>query len=217
MPLTSVSTTMSMLVRLEDANVAVSNGPLGTVLGVQLAAVNHSPLAGLCFQVALPAKELLTVERTSVRIAAAERSKADHCLLMIFMVCMGFSWFGFCFGFPGSVVVPVHVLKRKARLKPATTAQFFWIASRPCCKNPSTVLECAASSSLYDDAPIHATRGHPTAWRLERRRRGSAGEIVSTGATRIAPTRTSLHEPGARRPHPANHRHSQRSLPAAGR
>jgi hypothetical protein len=30
------------------------------------------------------------------------------------------------FGFSGaSVVVPVHVLKRKGRLKPATTAQFF--------------------------------------------------------------------------------------------
>jgi len=38
---------------------------------------------------------------------------------------MGFSCFGFCFGFPASVVVPVHVLKRKGRLKPATTAQFF--------------------------------------------------------------------------------------------
>jgi len=34
--------------------------------------------------------------------------------------------FCFCFDFSGvSVVVPVHVLKRKARLKPATTAHFF--------------------------------------------------------------------------------------------
>jgi hypothetical protein len=32
----------------------------------------------------------------------------------------------FCFGFAGvSVVVPVHLLKRKTRLKPATTAHFF--------------------------------------------------------------------------------------------
>jgi hypothetical protein len=36
--------------------------------------------------------------------------------------------FGFCFGFGFSgvfIVVPVHALKRKGRLKPATTAQFF--------------------------------------------------------------------------------------------
>jgi len=36
--------------------------------------------------------------------------------------------------FPASVVLPVHVLKRKGRLKPATIAQFFWIASRPAVK-----------------------------------------------------------------------------------
>jgi hypothetical protein len=36
----------------------------------------------------------------------------------------------FRFGFSGVViVVPVHVRKRKERLKPATTAQFFLIAS----------------------------------------------------------------------------------------
>jgi len=33
--------------------------------------------------------------------------------------------FAFCFGFRRLLFVPVHVLKRKARLKPATTAQFF--------------------------------------------------------------------------------------------
>src|SRR4029453_5844234 len=126
--------------------------------------------------------------------------------------------FGFCFGFSGVfIVVPVHALKRKARLKPATSAQFFSIASNCAVKNPSIVLESAASSSLYDDALIHATRGHPTARRVERRRRASAGEVVPAGATRIAPARPSLHEPGARRPHPANYRHSKRSLPAAGR
>ena len=48
--------------------------------------------------------------------------------------------------------MPVHVVKRKGRLKPATTAQFFFDRLRPCCENLSTVLECAASSSLYDDA-----------------------------------------------------------------
>jgi hypothetical protein len=41
---------------------------------------------------------------------------------------MGFSFlrFGFCFGFSGVFIgVPVHVRKRKGRLKPATAAQFF--------------------------------------------------------------------------------------------
>jgi len=111
------------------------------------------------------------------------------------LVCMGFSFlrFGFYFGFFGVfIVVPVHVRKRKGRLKPATTAQFFLIASGRDVKIPLSVLDLAPSSSLHDDARIHATRGHPTARRLERRRRGSAGEVVSTGATGIAPTRPSL-------------------------
>jgi hypothetical protein len=38
----------------------------------------------------------------------------------------------------------------------------------PCRKIPRPLLEFAVSSSLYDDAPIRATRGHPTARRLER-------------------------------------------------
>jgi hypothetical protein len=34
--------------------------------------------------------------------------------------------FGFCFGFSGVLMfVPVHVRKRKGRLKPATTTHFF--------------------------------------------------------------------------------------------
>jgi len=40
------------------------------------------------------------------------------------LVCMGLSFlrFGFGFGFSGVfIVVPVHVRKRKGRLKPATT------------------------------------------------------------------------------------------------
>jgi len=37
------------------SNVATSDGPLGTVLGVQFAGENQSLLAGLLFQVALPA------------------------------------------------------------------------------------------------------------------------------------------------------------------
>src|ERR1700736_1745263 len=110
-----------------------------------------------------------------------------------------------------------YLLKRKSRLEPATTAWFSLIGSRRPVKNPSIVLEFAASSSLYDDALTRATRGHPTARRLERRRRGSAGEVDPAGATRIAPAGPPLHEQGARRPHPANHRDPQRSLPAAGR
>src|SRR6266508_1696878 len=126
---------------------------------------------------------------------------------------MGFSWFGLVsvLVFRPLLFVPVHVLKRKARLKPATSAQFFSIASNCAVKNPSIVLESATSSSLYDDALFHATRGHPTARRVERRRRRSARKAVPAGATRIAPARSPLYEPRARRPHPANHRHSQRS------
>jgi hypothetical protein len=62
---------------LEVANVAVSAEPLGTVAGVQLLAVFQSILAGVAFQVALPAKLLLAVANRSVRRAAAEGRKAD--------------------------------------------------------------------------------------------------------------------------------------------
>src|SRR6266536_6096303 len=129
---------------MERANVAVSAGPLGTIAGVQLAAVFQSSVAGLAFQVALPAKVLLAVERTSVRIAAAEGSKADHCLLMIFMDCIGFSCLLSIWFFRRLLFMPVHVVKRKGRLKPATAAQFFFDRLRQCCKNPSIVLEFAA-------------------------------------------------------------------------
>jgi hypothetical protein len=113
--------------------------------------------------------------------------------------------------------VPVHVCKRKGRLKPATTAEFLLIASGSDVKIPLSVLDLAPSTSLHGDARIHAKRGHPTARRVEQRRRRSVGEIVPASATRIAPARPSLHEPGARRPQSANHCDSQRSLPAAGR
>ena len=42
-------------------------------------------------------------------------------------------------------------VKRKGRLKPATTAHFF-DRLRARCENISIVVECAASSTLYDDA-----------------------------------------------------------------
>jgi hypothetical protein len=50
---------------------------------------------------------------------------------------MGFSFLRFGFGFSGVfIVVPVHVRKRKGRLKPATTAQFFLIAPGSAVKIP---------------------------------------------------------------------------------
>src|SRR5438876_8372399 len=76
MPLSSALNAMKGRVLLEDANVAVSAGPFGTVVGVQLVAVNQSPVAGLAFHVALPAKLLLIVESRSVRMRAAEGRKA---------------------------------------------------------------------------------------------------------------------------------------------
>jgi hypothetical protein len=75
MPFTSVKAEMETPVLLEEANVAVSVGPLGTVAGVQLPAVFQSPVVGLAFQVALPAKLLLAVESRSIRMAAAAGTK----------------------------------------------------------------------------------------------------------------------------------------------
>ena len=76
MPLTSVFDEMETPVILEDANVAVSAGPLGGPPAVQFAGVFQSPVAGLANHVALPAKLLLAVESRNVRIAAAEGRKA---------------------------------------------------------------------------------------------------------------------------------------------
>ena len=55
MPFTSVGCEVETLVTFETPNVAVSSGELGTVSGVQLAAVFQSSLIGLKFHVALPA------------------------------------------------------------------------------------------------------------------------------------------------------------------
>src|SRR6266403_52447 len=93
-----------------------------------------------------------------------------------------------------------YLLKRKSRLEPTTAARD--ILKKPSgCKNPSTVLKFTASSSLYDDAFSIATRSHPTAGRLERRRRGSARKADSACAARIAPAGALLYEPGTRWPH----------------
>jgi len=69
MPFTSVFADRETPVVLEDANVAVSDAPLGTLGGVQFAAWFQSPVAGLVFHVALPARVLLAVENRSSNIA----------------------------------------------------------------------------------------------------------------------------------------------------
>jgi hypothetical protein len=51
-----------MAVVLETPNVAVSFGPSGIVAGAQLALLLQSPLVGLRFQVALPAKEWAAIK-----------------------------------------------------------------------------------------------------------------------------------------------------------
>jgi hypothetical protein len=48
------------------------------------------------------------------------------CLVFICFSCLGLVS---VLVFPASVVVPVHVRKRKGRLKPATAAQFFFLAA----------------------------------------------------------------------------------------
>jgi len=57
-----------------------------------------------------------------------------------------------------------YLLKRKGRLKPATTVWFFLGAVAPCCKKRSNVLEFAASGSPYDDAIDRAATGYPTSF-----------------------------------------------------
>ena len=56
---------MLMSVVLERSKVALSRMPLGTVSGVQLIAVFQSPLVGLRFQVALPARVVGTLRKNS--------------------------------------------------------------------------------------------------------------------------------------------------------
>src|SRR4029077_16655910 len=109
-------------------------------------------------------------------------------MFFLFEVC-------FCFGFSGVCVCAGSCGNAERPPETRHACAVFLIASRLCYKNPSTVLEFAASSSPYDDALFHATRGHPTAWRLEWWRPGSAGEVVPASATRIAPARSPLHEP----------------------
>jgi hypothetical protein len=69
-------------------------------------------------------------------------------MFFLFEVCFLF-WF-----FRRLLFVPVHLVKRKARLKPATTARSFFDRFRASSKNPPAVLEFAALSILYDDARL---------------------------------------------------------------
>src|SRR6266511_2979245 len=106
-----------------------------------------------------------------------------------------------------------YLLKRKVGPEPATNFKFFNVLL----KNHSIVVGFSASRSRYVDALVLTKRGHPTARRLERRRRASARETDPSGAARIAPAGAPLHEPGTRRPYAANHRPPRRSLPTTGR
>jgi hypothetical protein len=111
------------------------------------------------------AAEAATGLNMSVKPKVAIASQRQ-CLFMIFMDCivlvdvevLFLFWF-----FRLAFFEPSYLLKRKSRLKPATTAEFFSNRLAPYCINSMTVLEFVASSSRYDDALIHAARGDPTA------------------------------------------------------
>src|ERR1700756_154530 len=73
-PATVVLAEIETPVVLEVANVAVSLAPLGKpVFGVQFAFVSQSPVPGLRFQVALPAKLLPETESQSSSIIVIRR------------------------------------------------------------------------------------------------------------------------------------------------
>ena len=67
----SITPDCEMAVMFETAKVAVSDGSLGTVLGVQFVAVFQSPVVGLRFQVALPALAACTrnKERSAMTVS----------------------------------------------------------------------------------------------------------------------------------------------------
>ena len=60
--------------------------------------------------------------------------------------------FGFCLVFPASVVGAGSSVKAESPPETRHDGAVFFGRLRPCCENPSIVLEFAASSSLYDDA-----------------------------------------------------------------
>src|SRR5437660_477282 len=79
MALTSVFAEIETLVVFDRSNVAISAGPLGTVSGVQFVAVFQSPLVGLRFHVALPAKAVLAAEsRNGTKTTANRNTRAPR-------------------------------------------------------------------------------------------------------------------------------------------
>ena len=74
-PFTSAVAESEIAVMLEAAKVARSAGALGTVAGVQFAAVFQSPLVGLRFQVALPAMPLGARIKENVVLAKIKRER----------------------------------------------------------------------------------------------------------------------------------------------
>jgi hypothetical protein len=83
MLLTSVLAENETLVVLETPKVAVSLGPLGTVDGVQLPAVFQSPLAGLRFQLALPANADPPITADRDRSERKNRTGQKYFILLV--------------------------------------------------------------------------------------------------------------------------------------
>src|SRR6266699_3860834 len=73
MPSNCTNARIETSVTPEEANVAVSEGPFGTVAGVQLVAVVQSPLVGLRLHVALAAQTAFSAPSASVRTIAQDR------------------------------------------------------------------------------------------------------------------------------------------------
>src|SRR5438876_10341408 len=64
-------------------------------------------------------------------------------------ICLSFLGLISVLVFPACLlVVPVHVRKRRGRVRPATTARFFFDCLRLCCKNPSIVIQFAAARTF---------------------------------------------------------------------
>jgi hypothetical protein len=78
MPLTSVLAEMKGALFCDLSNVAVSAGPLGTVIGVQFRAVFQFSCGANFLHVALPAKLLLVIESSSSNIVTT-RNGGPRC------------------------------------------------------------------------------------------------------------------------------------------
>src|SRR5436190_16480387 len=97
MPLTSVSAERETLVILDVAKVAVSFGPLGTVIGPQSAAVPQSPPIGLNAQVALPAwlDSIVRIKRSAGRSQAMKGARMQGSFLpdrLAILISSAFIW-----------------------------------------------------------------------------------------------------------------------------